>query len=162
MSESMWGYLFVILGIAAMALLILFGTLNYKNESNYYSLKEITQDAMLDSVDQTAYKVGLTDKEVQNVDTIDCVSNKPGTIRIVTEKFVENFARRYANTAVIGPNYNYKIEFYEIQECPAKVSLKVTSTEKISWIKRLFTGGASGGETAVVENELSSILETKD
>lgn len=157
MSETMWGYLFLVLGIAAAALLILFGSISTKNEQDYYFLKEITQNAMQDSVDEAAYKVGLTQEQVENIDTIDCVSGKPGTIRIVTERFVENFARRYAEVATL--DQEYRIEFYEIQECPAKVSLKVKSRENYTWVDKLF-GGDDGGD-AIIENTLSAILETK-
>jgi len=159
----MWGYLFLVLGIMAAALLILFGNINTKNEQNYYLLKEVTQNAMLDSVDEAAYKVGLTSDEVKNIDSIHCVSGKPGTIRIVTEKFVENFTRRFADSAKVNNNYNYKIIFYDIVECPAKVSLKVVSTENYSWVRRLFRGeGSIDTDNTNIVNELSAILETRD
>ena len=159
MSESMWGYFFLLLGVMAAALLILFSNINVKNEQTYYLLKEVTQNAMLDAVDDVAYEVGLTQKEVENINTIKCVSGKPGTIRIITEQFVESFARRYAELADL--NKKYKIEFYEILECPAKVSVKVTTKEDLSWVKRMLRG--SGGlDEATIENELTSILETRD
>ena len=160
MSEAMWGYLFLFLGIMAAALLIFFGFVNTKSEHDYYIVKEVTQNAMLDSVDKMAYQKGLTQKEVDNIETIDCVSGKPGTIRIITERFVENFARRYAEIA--KTNTDYRIEFYEIQECPAKVSLRVISKENYSFLRRLFRGEQSGNEDKEIVTELSSILETKD
>ena len=161
MSESMWGYLFLFLGLMAAALLILFGGINTKNETNYYLLKEVTQNAMLDAVDDVAYKVGLTQEEVDNIDTINCVSGKPGTIRIVTEKFVESFARRLAEVA--PSKGEYKIEFYEINECPAKVSVKIISQQDYSWVKRLFTRDASiDTEKTDIVNKITAILETKD
>ena len=159
MSESIWGYFFLLLGVIAAALLILFSNINIKNEQNYYLLKEVTQNAMLDAVDDIAYEVGLTQKEVDKINTIKCPSGKPGTIRIITERFVESFARRYAELADL--NKTYKIEFYEILECPAKVSVKVSTKEDLSWIGRLLRG--SGGlDDAVIQNQLTSILETKD
>lgn len=161
MSESMWGYLFLLLGIMAAALLIFFGFVNTKSEQDYYLVKEVTQNAMLDSVDKIAYQKGLTQKEVDNLkNNIDCVSGKPGTIRIITERFVENFARRYAEVA--KTNQTYRIEFYEIQECPAKVSLKVISKENYSFLRRLFRGKQEANENKEIVTELSSILETKD
>ncbi len=161
MSESMWGYLFLLLGIFAAALLIFFGFVNTKSEQDYYLVKEVTQNAMLDSVDKIAYQKGLTQAEVDNTSNhIDCVSGQPGTIRIITERFVENFARRYAEVA--KPNQTYRIEFHEIQECPAKVSLKVISKENYSFLKRLFRDTSGGSEEKEIVTELSSILETKD
>lgn len=157
MSSSMWGYLFLILGIMAAALLLLFGNINTKNEETYYSLKEITQNAMLDSVDRDTHENGLSStKEVKNS---SCPYGKPGTVRIVTEAFVESFTRRYAEVA--STNKKYKIEIFDIQECPPKVSLRVTTTENYSWVKRLFTGKSTGDEETVIVNELSAILEIK-
>lgn len=159
MSTSMWGYLFLILGIMAAALLMLFGNINTKNEQNYYLLKETTQNAMLDAVDDVAYQVGLTQEEVDKIPAINCVSGKPGTIRIITERFVESFTRRYAEVA--AQNKDYRIEFYEINECPARVSVRVISKENYSWVARLFRGNEQNAETNIT-NELTSILETKD
>lgn len=153
----MWGYAFLLLGIMAAALLLLFSNINTKNEQNYYLLKEITQNAMLDSVDQETYNEGLaSDKAVVNS---SCPYGKPGTVRIVTEAFVETFTRRWAEAA--NPKTNYKIEIFDIQECPPKVSLRVTSTENYSWVRRLFRGDSKENEEAVIVNELSAILETK-
>ena len=161
MSDAMWGYLFLLLGIMAAFLLILFGNINTTNETNYYLLKEVTQNAMLDSVDDVAYKVGLTQEEVDKIDTIKCVSGKPGTIRIVTEKFVEAFARRFAEVA--PSKGDYKIEFYEINECPAKVSVKIISQQDYSFVKRLFMRDTTiNTEKTDIVNQITAILETKD
>lgn len=157
MSNSMWGYLFLILGIMAMALLLLFGNLNSKNEETYYLLKEVLQNSMLDSVDNETYEKGLdSDRKVQNS---NCPYGKPGTVRIVTEAFVENFTRRFAEVA--NQNREYMIKIYDIQECPPKVTLKVSSKENISWVKKLFRGKEPGNEEVEIVNELSGILETR-
>lgn len=157
MSNSMWGYLFLLLGVMAAALLLLFSNINTKNEQNYYLLKEITQNAMLDSVDKETYEYGLSsDKKVSNS---SCPYGMEGTIRIVSEAFIESFTRRYAEVA--DTNKNYKIEIFDIQECPPKVSLRVTSTEDSSWVRRLFRGENSANDEVKIVNELSAILETK-
>lgn len=165
MSSSMWGYLFLILGIMAAALLLLFGNINTKNEENYYLLKEVMQNAMLDSVDKETYQNGITQERISKIneesareEVFSCPANLPGTIRIVTEKFVENFSRRYSE--VVNTSKKYKIEIFDIQECPPKVSLRVTTTENYSWVERLFTGSSEGDEETVIVNELSAILET--
>lgn len=162
MSETMWGYLFLLLGIMAAGLLILFGSINTKDEQNYYLLKEVTQNAMLDAVDDVAYEVGLTQEEVNNnTGIIKCVSGQPGTIRIITERFIESFARRYAEVAHV--NKDYRIEFYEILECPAKVTVRVISTEDFSWLEKIFNATPDGESTdAKIVNELTAILETKE
>lgn len=161
MSESMWGYLFIILGIVAAALILFFGSVNTKNEQDYYGLKEVTQNAMLDSVDKVAYQVGLSQNEVDKIKTIDCESGKPGTIRIVTEKFVENFARRYAEIA--QKNFEYTIGIYKVQECPPKVSIRVQSKENYSFLRSILKGRrAEANEEKIITNDLTAILETKD
>ena len=160
MSSSMWGYLFLFLGIMAAALLLLFGSINTKNEQDYYLIKEVTQNAMLDSLDNNAYIAGLEQDEVDKVDTIMCASGNPGTIRIVTEKFVENFARRFAEVAL--DNQSYRIEFYDIIECPAKVTLRVISKEDSSWVRRIFRGSDSSTDEVLIVNDLSAILESKE
>ena len=136
MSTSMYGYLFIFLGIMAAALLLLFGNINTKNEENYYLLKEVTHNAMLDSVDRDAYGVGLdSNKSLKNS---SCPYSVPGTVRIVTDAFLESFTRRWAEVA--STNKTYKIEVFDIQECPPKVSLRVISTENYSWVRRIFNG----------------------
>ena len=72
-----------------------------------------------------------------------------GTIRIYREKFVENFIRRYAESA--STTRNYVIKFYDINESPPKVSLSVQS------------GVAGvGGRTEMtfdLQNRIDAILE---
>lgn len=156
MSNSMWGYLFLLLGLMAVGLLLLFSSINTKNEQNYYLLKEVTQNAMMDSLDRDTQKNGLSsDKEVENS---SCPYGKPGTLRIVTEAFLESFTRRWAEAA--STSKKYKIEIFDIQECPPKVSLRVTSTEDSSWVRRLFRGTNTGNDEVEIVNELSAILET--
>ena len=157
MSESMYGYFFLVIGILAAALLILFGGITTKSEQGYYSLKEITESAMLDAFDKDSYENGLS-IESASVDN-NCIAGVPGKIRIVTERFVESFARRFAEAANI--NTKYKVKIYDIQECPAKVSIRVESKENYSWVKRLFRGQGSDEEFTIT-NDLSAILETKD
>lgn len=159
MSETMWGYLFMMLGVIAAALLLFFGAVNTENEQDYYALKEATQNAMLDSVDNVAYHVGLSQDEVNGNPTIHCNSGVSGTVRIITEKFVENFARRYAEIA--KSNLEYTIKIYDIQECPPKVSLLVESKENYSALRKVFRGEQkTEDETKIITNKLTAVLET--
>ena len=140
----------------AAALLLLFGNINTKNEQTYYLLKEVTQNAMLDSVDRETYEEGMSSNKSSY--NYNCPIGTPGTVRIVTEAFLESFTRRYAEVA--DKNKEYKIEIYDIQECPPKVSLRVTSKENYSWVRNLFRGTKNGEDEAVIVNELSAILES--
>ena len=69
-------------------------------------LKEITEASMYDSIDKTNY-----------INT--------GTIKINSEKFIENFTRRFAESAPLSSTYEIRI--YDISEYPPKVSLSVNS-----------------------------------
>lgn len=133
MKESMWGYLLIALGL--LILLVMFLVYNYStaNESDYYLLREATEAAMIDSVDRGIY--------YYNAEVV-----------IEKEKFVENFIRRFSEITNI--NRSYKIEFFEIQEDPPKVSVRVTTT----------TGEHTfNSETidAPVVNRIDGILETR-
>ena len=60
-------------------------------------------------------------------DSVDYAAYRAyGTIKINREKFVENFTRRYAESA--SKSRTYKIKFVDINERPPKVSVMVTSS----------------------------------
>ena len=93
----------IVLGLIGVAIIILFQQVTTTNESDYYLLKEVTEAAMIDAIDLAYYR-----------DT--------GDLKIVKEKFIENFTRRYAESTVFA-NYNYTIKSYYIMETPPKVSV---------------------------------------
>lgn len=81
------------------------------SEQNYHMLKEITEASMIESVDYGYYR-------------------KYGDLRINSEKFMENFLRRYSEVVTI--NKTYDISFYDIFESPPKVTVEVsTNTSQI-------------------------------
>lgn len=131
MRESFWGVLVIFLGLTAIGFIYFFQTLTNTDEHNYYLLKETTESAMMDAFDLAAYR-------------------KFGTIKIDREKFVENFVRRFAENANLASDY--KIEIYDINEEPPKVSLKISSIKSSS-----VTGDIVKFD---IENRLSAILET--
>lgn len=164
MNSSVWGFLFLVLGILGIVMINFFGNISVSDEQNYYLLKEVTEAAMIDAIDYQAYRVGVgydgvvpaTDEE-----SMHCVVGKPGTIRIIKEKFVENFTRRFAVSA--ERNRDYKISFDEIDECPPKVTVTVTSTETQGFFKRILRKREATDyetDTSIV-NKLSAILESK-
>ncbi len=96
-------------GLIGLTLLFLFGALTVNNEQDYYNLKEVTEAAMVESIDIAYYR-----------DT--------GELKMSQEKFVENFTRRFSASTAAGVS-NYDIVFEDIVERPPKVSvLIVTST----------------------------------
>ncbi len=97
----------IILGLIGVAIIILFQNLTTSSENDYYLLKEITESAMFDAIDISYYR-------------------ETGKVKIVREKFVENFTRRYAeSTLFIGGNYI--ISFFDVMEEPPKVSLLINT-----------------------------------
>ena len=165
MQSSVWGYLFLILGLLGIVLINLFGNITVSNEDMYYILKEVTEASMFDAVDYQAYRVGVGYDgvtEVTDSDSMHCIAGIPGTVRIVKEKFVESFVRRFSKS--VTNNRDYKIEFEDIDECPPKVSITVTAREPYTWLSKLFGNRQEVNyetDSAQVVNTLSAILEEK-
>ena len=106
MKESLWGYWIIILGIFILTVMMLFNNYTTTNEQDYILIKEVTEASMADAIDWSHFR-------------------KYGEMRIVKEKFVEDFTRRFAETVNINKKYN--IRFYDLYEAPPKVSVKVTT-----------------------------------
>lgn len=157
MKSSVWGVLFLMLGILGIVMINFFGNLTISNEQNYYLLKEITEAAMIDAVDQTALKNGTT------ATSLVCkTTNGERAVRIIKEKFVESFVRRFASSA--ERNKNYEIRFDDINECPPKVTVTLVSTEPYSFFDRVLgrSKDINYKSGANIVNRLSAILESKE
>jgi len=134
MKWSFAGVWLVTLGLVGFAILMLFQNITTKNEEDYYLLKEVTEAAMIDSVDVAYYR-----------DT--------GNVKIVKQKFIENFIRRFAEVASYN-SYGYDLELYDIMEVPPKVSVIVRTQSS--------TINVSGdAEEFDIVNRLDAILETR-
>ena len=90
-------------GLVGIIIILLFQQITVNNEQDYYLLREVTEAAMLDSIDLAYYR-----------DT--------GKVKMIQEKFVENFTRRFAES-VNYTSTGYSIRFYDIMEYPPKVSI---------------------------------------
>lgn len=97
----------ILLGLIGVAVIILFQNVTTNNENDYYLLKEVTEAAMIDAIDIPYYR-------------------ETGDLKIVTEKFVENFTRRFAESTIFVTN-EYTINFYDIIETPPKVSVVINT-----------------------------------
>ncbi len=166
MQSSVWGYLFLVLGLVGIVLINLFGNITVSNEDMYYILKEVTEASMIDAIDYQAYRVGVGYDGVtedSDPDSMHCISGIPGTVRIVKEKFVESFVRRFSEA--VEQNRSYQISFDDIDECPPKVSVTVTARESYGWLSKVFGSGAGDynyeTDSAQIVNTLSAILEDK-
>ncbi len=130
MKESFWGIFVVFLGIASIFFIVLFQNLTNTDEHNSQLLKEVTEASMWDAFDYATYRT-------------------TGEIRIDREKFVENFIRRYAESA--SRSRQYTIKFYDINEKPPKVSLSVQSG--------VVGVGGNTEMTFDLQNRIDAILE---
>lgn len=132
MKESYWGYWLIVLGIFVILVMLLVQNVTATNTQDYYLAKEIAEASMVDAVDYGYYR-------------------EYGEVRIIKEKFVESFVRRFAESADLGTTY--KIEFFEIYEVPPKVSIKISTNSATFNIM----GDASSFKTV---NKIDMILET--
>lgn len=122
----------ILIGLIGVSIIILFQQLTTNNENDYYLLKEITEAAMLDSIDLPYYR-------------------ETGNLKIVKEKFVENFTRRFAESTIFVTN-DYKINFYDIMETPPKVSIVINTG-----LGEVTIGG--NADEYGIANKLDAILE---
>lgn len=130
MKESFWGTMIISLGVIAIVFIYFFQSITNSDEHNNTLLKETAEAAMFDAFDLATYKA-------------------TGEIRIDREKFVENFIRRFAQNS--NMSRDYRIEFYDINEEPPKVSIRIRSTES----------GSIAGEITnfTIDNKLDAIME---
>lgn len=131
MNESFWGIGVISFGIIGVFFILFFQDVTNTDEHNYNLLKETTEAAMYDAFDYAKYY-------------------EDGTIKIIREKFVESFVRRFAENATLANTY--KIKIYDVNETPPKVSLSVASSK---------TAGFTGEVVEFnIPNRLDAILET--
>lgn len=131
MKESMWGYLVIVLGVLAIGVIWFFANSTRIDQDDFNLLRETVEASMLDAVDLSAWRVD-------------------GTIKIDEQIFVENFVRRFADSADLSKEY--VIEIYDINETPPKVSLRVSR-------KNETTATGSVVEFDMINN-IDAILET--
>ncbi len=137
MNQSFWGVLVVMLGIASLLLIVFFQTVTNTDEHNSQLIKEVTEGAMWDAVDYGYYR-------------------QTGVVKINKEKFVENFLRRYAESANLSRNYN--IKFFDVNETPPKVSIRVTSG--VTGNAASVLSATEDPVTVQLSNTIDAILET--
>lgn len=132
MKETMWAWFVVVVGIVCLTAVFFFQRIVNTSEHNYYMLKEVTEASMWDAIDLGHYRTS------------------DGEIKIIREKFVESFIRRFAESANLSRNY--LIQIYDVNEVPPKVSVKVSSRE---------TGVVNNEEYNFdIINKLDAIFET--
>ena len=100
--------------LAVFGLLLINVISNYStgSELDYYLVKETAEAAMEDAIDVKYYRDNYA-------------------LRIDKDKFVESFLRRFADS-VDNTRY-YRVGFYDLNEVPPKVSIKVDSATVLSF-----------------------------
>lgn len=121
----------IMLGVMTLVLVNVVQNYSSGNELDNSLLRETTESAMIDAVDYGFYQVS------------------GGQIRIDKEKFVESFIRRFAQN--VNNDRNYNIRFYDINETPPKVSIKIGSSTSVTFNQ----------EDLEIKNQIDAILETK-
>jgi len=131
MRESFWGYWLILLGVFVIVIMMLVSNVTTTNTQDYYLIKEVTEQAMVDAVDLAYYR-------------------QSGELRMNAEKFYESLIRRFAENVVLN---NYQIDVYGVYEAPPKASVKVI-TKSAS-----YNIGTDSSSFDIV-NKIDAILET--
>ncbi len=134
MNKGMLTVGIILLSVIALLLINVLTNFSTGSELDYYLVKETADAAMEDAIDMTYLRT--------------C-----GLYRIDKEKFVENFIYRFANN--VDATRDYDIKFYDINEVPPKVSVKVDSLTVLS-----VKGKDDSKEAADITTSYDAILET--
>lgn len=129
-------------GLFGLVFIVMFESITINNESEYYVLKEAMEAAMLESVDYACYRI--------DDDEGGCGDHE---VKIIEQKFVENFTRRFA-ASISGDVTQYEIEFYDIIESPPKATVVIKAKTKEYMLSPNDTK-----DSFTIVNELSGILE---
>lgn len=132
----------ILFGMFGFIFIVMFEDITVNNESEYYVLKEAMEAAMLESIDSACYRIHEECKE--------------GDVKIIEQKFVENFTRRFA-VSINGNVNEYEIEFYDIIEKPPKATVVVRGKTD----EYVLTQSEDTASFDLVNN-LSGILELKN
>lgn len=135
MHESFWGTFIISAGVIIIALIFFMQKVTNSGEQTYNLLKSTTEAAMMDAIDYDAY--------------YEDTGDKPKVVRINREAFIESFIRRFSQNASL--TNTYVVEFYDINEYPPKVSIRLKTKE----------GGVIMNEefNFDVTNQIDAILE---
>lgn len=134
MKESYWGYWLILLGVFVVVIMMLIQNVTSQNTEDYYTIKQISEAAMVDAVDYAYYR-------------------EYGELRINKEKFIESFLRRIVEVASLTSEYT--INFTGVYEAPPKVSIEIISKTNSYNI-------ANNSTQFDMVNRVDAILELED
>ena len=138
MNKGMLTVGIILLSIIALVLINVLTNTGTIVEMDYYLVKETTDAAMEDAIDISYLRT--------------C-----GVYRLDKEKFVESFLYRFVDS--VDTTRGYTIGFYDINEVPPKVSVKVDSMTALT-----FKANTKDGEEDIkgdISTSYDAILETK-
>lgn len=147
MKSGFAGLTMIMFGLVGLVLIVMFESITINNESAYYVLKEAMQAAMYESIDWQYFRTCEND-------------NNEGEYKIVEQKFVENFTRRFS-ASINGDANNYTLEFYDIIEKPPKVTVVIRSNTT-TYTKKDDSGNIIDKDETNIVNNLTGILEVYD
>ena len=143
MNKGMLTVGIILLSVIALLMINVLTNFSTGSELDYYLVKETANAAMGDAVDPDYLRV--------------C-----GLYRIDKEKFVENFIYRFVNS--VDTTREYNIKFYDINEVPPKVSIKVDSLTVLAVNSgnnnAKNSDGSVGNQAADISTSYDAILET--
>ena len=128
MNKAMLTVGIIILSLSTLLMINIITNYSSGSELDYYLVKETAEAAMIDAVDVKYYR-------------------ENGLLRVDKEKFVESFLRRFADS--VDNTRNYQVAFYDLNEVPPKVSVKVDSSTVLSF----------NGDNLEMSTTLDAILE---
>ena len=134
MKETFWGYWLIVLGVFVVIIMLLIQNVTSNSTEDYYTIRQISEAAMVDAVDYAYYR-------------------EYGELKINKEKFIESFARRFAETASLSSEY--QIIITGVYETPPKVSVQITSKTNTYFIANEQTSS----EDFDMESRVEAILE---
>lgn len=143
MNKGMLTVGIILLSVIALLLINVLTNYSSGSELDYYLVKETTNAAMTDAMDYDYLRT--------------C-----GLPRIDKEKLVESFIRRFSNN--VDGSRGYKISFYDINEVPPKVSVKVDSATVLSFKVQETKDGKTSTKTDDIDITTSydAIIETSN
>lgn len=97
----------IVMGLIGVTIIMLFQNITTNNENDYYLLKEVTEASMIDAIDMQYYR-------------------ETGELKIIKDKFVESFTRRFAESTVFVSS-DYTINYFDIMEEPPKVTVSINT-----------------------------------
>ena len=139
MNKGMLTVGIILLSLIALIMVNVLTNFSTGSELDYYLVKETANAAMEDAVDTNYLRT--------------C-----GLVRMDKEKFVENFIYRFVNN--VDNTREYNIKFYDINEVPPKVSIKVDSLTVLSVKAKDAKTGKKKQEAAEISTSYDAIIET--